>query len=451
MDGLKVLLVEDEEDVRLGCEQALKLAGIAVEGFESAEDARPHLVPDVAGVLVTDVKLPGMDGLDLLRAARGIDPALPVVLVTGHGDVAMAVGAMREGAYDFIEKPFSSEHLVEVVRRALEKRRLVLDNRRLRRHIGGRQTLDESIRGVSPAMAEVRRLVEQLAGTSADVLVQGETGTGKELVARALHELSPRRGRNFVAINCGALPESVFESEIFGHEAGAFTGAIKRRVGKIEHADGGTLFLDEIETMPLSLQVKLLRVLQDRRVERLGSNDGRAVDFRVVAATKEDLKALSDARSFRADLYYRLNVATVPLPPLRERAGDVPVLFEHFVLDAAVRYDRDPPILSRAQMQLLATHDWPGNVRELRNVAERCVLGLLREPFSPGRPDSVAAGAPLSLAEELDAFERGVIERELSRCRGDVAATCAALQLPRKTFYDKLRKHGIDRIRFAPD
>ncbi|WP_029010615.1 sigma-54-dependent transcriptional regulator [Azospirillum halopraeferens] len=445
---MKVLFVEDEPDVRLGSEQALKLAGIPVDGFERAEDALPALEPDAAAVLVTDVKLPGIDGLELLRRARSVDPALPVVLVTGHGDVSMAVEAMREGAYDFIEKPFSSDHLVEVVRRALEKRRLVLENRRLRRAIAGRGALEDTIRGTSPAIAGVRRLVERLAETAADVLVLGETGTGKELVARALHELSPRRARNFVALNCGALPESVFESEIFGHEAGAFTGAMKRRIGKIEHADGGTLFLDEIETMPLALQVKLLRVLQDRRVERLGSNDARPVDFRVVAATKEDLKELSDRRGFRADLYYRLNVATIALPPLRERMEDIPVLFEHFVTDAAVRYGREPPVVSRAQMQLLCSHDWPGNVRELRNVAERTVLGLLREPFAPGRPDGAGAASPLSLAEEMDAFERGVLERELTRHRGDVAATCAALQLPRKTFYDKLKRHGIDRARF---
>jgi two-component system C4-dicarboxylate transport response regulator DctD len=275
-----------------------------------------------------------------------------------------------------------------------------------------------------------------------DALLTGETGTGKEVTARALHRASGRKGP-FVAINCGALPENVFESEIFGHEPGAFTGAQKRRVGKIEYANHGTLFLDEIETMPLALQVKLLRVLQERKLERLGANEQVSVDCRVIAASKADLKALSEKGQFREDLYYRLNVAAIDLPPLRARREDIPLLFAHFLRLAAERYGREAPPLTSTLLSSLSAEEWPGNVRELRNAADRVVLGL----SAASAPAQEATG-PSTLADRVDAFERSLIEGELRRFAGNVARVAESLGMPRKTLYDKINRHGIDPERF---
>ena len=322
-EAIKVLLIEDDTAVRIGSVQALQLAGLTVESFETAERALAHIKPGMPAVVVSDVKLPGMDGLGLLRYAAEVEAELPVILVTGHGDITMAVQAMRAGAYDFIEKPFPSELLVEVVGRAAEKRQLTLEVAALRNKLRNWVGIEAALLGRSPLIEQVRRTILDLADTSANVVVNGETGTGKELVARSLHEHSSRRDAQFVAINCGGLPEQLFESEIFGHELGAFTGANRRRIGKVEWANGGTMFLDEVESLPMSLQVKLLRVLQERKVERLGSNDLIPVDCRVIAASQEDLGELVKQQRFRSDLYYRLNVAVIELPPLRERREDI--------------------------------------------------------------------------------------------------------------------------------
>ncbi|NMG00199.1 sigma-54 dependent transcriptional regulator [Aromatoleum toluolicum] len=431
-----VYLVEDDAAVRKGCEQALSIADIPVRGFSNAEALLKAMADSCPALVVTDVRLPGRDGLTLLRELRQLDRELPVLLMTGHGDVAMAVEAMREGAHDFIEKPFPSERLIAVVRSALEKRALLVENRRLKAQLGdaglGR------IIGQTPAMQRIRQLVATLAPTGVDLLINGETGAGKEVIARAIHEASSRRGA-FVAINCGALPESVFESELFGHEAGAFTGAGKRRIGRIEHASGGTLFLDEIETMPLNLQVKLLRVLQERSVERLGGNAGVPVDLRLVAASKADLKTESDAGRFRADLYYRLNVVSLDLPPLRERRADIPLLLAHFLAEAAQRYQRPMAEWTPTDLARWQQYDWPGNVRELKNVADRWTLGL-----QDGLPGAAALALPgASLAEQVDAAERALLVAALQRTGGNVLAAAELLHTPRKTFYDKLTRHGI--------
>ena len=439
-DAIKVLLIEDDVAVRIGSEQALQLAGFPVESFESAERVVASIQPGISAIVVSDVKLPGMDGLGLLRHVVDIERDLPVILVTGHGDITMAVEAMREGAYDFIEKPFPSEQLVEVVGRAAEKRRLTLEVEALRNRLRNWVGIEASLLGRSPQMEQVRHTILDLADTSANVVVIGETGTGKELVARCLHEQSSRRDGRLVAINCGGVPEQLFESEMFGHEPGAFTGANKRRIGKLEWANRGTLFLDEIESLAMSLQAKLLRVLQERKVERLGSNDLIPIDCRVIAASQEDLGELVKQQRFRSDLYYRLNVAVIELPPLRERREDVPTLFEHFVLDAATRYEREAPIVSSAQLSELMAYSWPGNVRELHNVADRFVLGLLGEQFK-----LLNAGQPpgRTLADQVARFEQALIEEMMRRYGGSVSAASEALGLPKKTFYDKLHRFNL--------
>ncbi|WP_272938355.1 sigma-54-dependent transcriptional regulator, partial [Noviherbaspirillum denitrificans] len=377
----EVLLIEDEQAVRMATAQTLELGGFEVRACESAEPAQPWLHAGFGGVVVTDVRLPGKSGLELLTDAVAADPDLPVIVVTGHGDVSMAVEAMRAGAYDFIEKPFAAERLLETVRRAQEKRRLVMENRRLKAAWSSHPDMPALI-GQSPAIERIRTLIRSVGPTPADVLINGQTGTGKEVVARHLHGASGRKGP-FVAINCGALPESVFESEIFGHEAGAFTSAVKRRIGKLEYANGGTVFLDEIESMPLALQVKLLRVLQERRLERLGGNDPIQVDCRIIAASKADLLQLSAQGKFREDLYYRIGVVGIELPRLAERRDDIPLLLAHFVQGAALRYQRPAPQWSMAQMAEWQARDWPGNVRELRNFADRLVLGVVEAAAVP--------------------------------------------------------------------
>lgn len=433
----EVVLVEDEQAVRMATMQTLELGGFEVRACDSAEQAQSWLHAGFAGVVVTDVRLPRRSGLELLADVVASDPDLPVIVVTGHGDVSMAVDAMRAGAYDFIEKPFAAERLVETVRRAQEKRRLVMENRRLKAAWASHPDMPALI-GNSPAIERVRTLIRSVGPTPVDILINGQTGSGKEVVARHLHAASGRKGA-FVAINCAALPESVFESEIFGHEAGAFTSAQKRRIGKLEYANGGTIFLDEIESMPLALQVKLLRVLQERRLERLGGNEQIQIDCRIVAASKADLLQLSAQGGFREDLYYRIGVVAIDLPRLADRREDIPLLLAHFVQGAVVRYQRPVPQWSMAQMAEWQARDWPGNVRELRNFADRLVLGVAEMPAAqPG-----LAGTIDTLPQRMDAYERALIAEALAAHEGNVAAAADRLGIPKKTLYDKLKKYHL--------
>jgi two-component system C4-dicarboxylate transport response regulator DctD len=443
---LRVLLVEDDAAVSRSIAQAFRLEQIALHVCKSVEQALPLISDPTVGAVVSDVRLPGQDGFAMLAAVQEFDTELPIVLITAYAHIALAIQAIREGAYDFIEKPFSADRLVDVVRRALEKRRLVLDNRRLRDAL--REQDGSLLVGHSSAIERARQRVAALAAVDVDILINGETGTGKEVIARALHDTSERKG-NFVAINCGAIPETVFDSEVFGHEAGSFTGAQKRRIGKIEHAHNGTLFLDEIENMPLVMQVKFLRVLQERKLERLGSNDIVPVSFRVVAATKESLRKLSDEGKFRRDLYYRLNVVTIDMPALRDRREDIPVLLQHFTRMASARFDRPLPTWTAEQLRRWMEADWPGNVRELRNFADRLVLGIGEDTVNEASSidEIVAAANAASLSARVNAFERQLIEDALRQNQGIVAKTAEALHLPKKTLYDKLRKHRIEPAR----
>ncbi|TKB09308.1 sigma-54 dependent transcriptional regulator [Desulforhopalus sp. IMCC35007] len=442
----QVLFIDDEKHIRQANKQTLELAELNVILEACAEKGLDHLSRDWPGIVVCDIRLPNMDGLQFLQEVHKIDHDLPVILITGHGDISTAVNAMRDGAYDFIEKPYSPERLVKTVVRGLEKRVLTLENRNLRRELELHSAPGPRIIGRTPAMEKLRSTIAQVADTGADVLVLGETGTGKELVARALHENSARRSNNFVAINCGAVSESIMESELFGHEAGAFTDAKSTRIGKFEHANGGTLLLDEIESMPLRVQINLLRVLQERYIERLGSNRTIPVDLRVVAASKVDLREASERGVFREDLYYRLNVVCLEIPPLRNRREDIPLLFHHFLLVAGHRYQQEVPAPNSFQMNALLSYSWPGNVRELRNFAERYVL--LGRQFDWSLEKMLSGEDKVqsrSLSQQVDCFERGLIEHALVSSNGSIKDVMAALVIPRKTLYDKMRKHGLDK------
>lgn len=450
-DKPAVLLIDDDAEVLSAYRQTLDLEGFAVRASQSGPKALAGLARNFPGIVLTDLRMPGIDGLGVLERVRAIDPDIPVVLITGHGDVATAIKAVRDGAYDFIEKPADPERLVETLSRAAAHRQLILENRALKEVVGG-DRMEARLIGRSPAMERLRATTTSLADVATDVLLYGETGSGKELVARSLHDFGRRQRHPFVAINCGALPETMLEGELFGHEPGAFTGARERRVGKIEYANGGTLFLDEIESMPLVAQVRLLRVLQERCIERLGSNKEIAVDIRVVAATKVDLKALATSGQFREDLYYRLNVVTVRLPPLRERKEDIPLLFTHFLERSALQHGRPRRKPTYAEIAGLLTHDWPGNVRELRNAAERMALGIEEPAVSSisGIDDRhpAHAGGIRPLADVVNGAERAAIIAALQECGGRVGRAADSLGLTRKTLYLKMRKYDLDKGEF---
>ncbi len=435
-DRQTVFFVDDDSKLREASVQSLELAGIDVAAFGDAQGALAEIGPAFPGALVSDIRMPRMDGLQLFAKVREIDPEIPVILITGHADVPMAIAALKNGVFEFLTKPFAADHLVAATRKALEARRLVLDNRALRAAMAA--DTESPLIGDSPVMTRLRDTISQVAKADIDVLVEGETGCGKELVALLLHRTGPRRGKPFVAVNCGALPETLAESELFGHEAGALGTGRVDRIGRIEASSGGTLFLDEIDSMPLNVQAKMLRVLEEREILRLGGDLPRALKLRVVAAAKTDLEAASRAGTFREDLFYRLNVVRLRVPPLRERRLDIPQLFAHFVNEAIEQIGGTRFRMNDAVRRRLAEHDWPGNVRELRNFAFAAVLNLPREGLD-------AQSEPgLTLPERVARFEASLIVEALSASGGAIAPALQRLGLPRKTLYDKMNRLGID-------
>lgn len=440
MTGAPVILVDDEEDVRLATAQILELEALDVLPFARAERALERVGRGFPGVVISDIRMPKMDGMALLSAVHEIDPDLPVILITGHGDVPLAVEAMRRGAYDFLEKPFSNAALTDAVSRALAMRSLTLENRDMRRQIESRDPVEARLIGRAPAMVALRQKIRAVAGSDIDTLILGATGTGKELAARAIHEQSDRRDKPFAVVNLAALPPATIESELFGHEQGAFPGAHRARFGKFEHARGGTLVLDEIGAAPLDLQSKLLRVVEDRAVVRLGANERIDLDVRFIATSNRDLEAMAETGTFRHDLLFRLAVVTLVLPPLSDRAEDVPRLFQHLVTQSAARYRRAAPEIGTDVLIDLAARDWPGNVRELRNAADRFVLGL---------DDAAMAALELPLSELVERFEKGVVAAALARHTGDLKSTYESLGISRKTLYEKMQRHGLKREDFS--
>jgi two-component system C4-dicarboxylate transport response regulator DctD len=436
----RVLLVDDEEEMRHSTAQALGLFGLDVDTFSSAEHVMELIGYSFSGVIISDIRMPGMDGMTLLQRIREVDAEIPVILVTGHGDVQLAVKAMREGVYDFLEKPFTAQHLAAIARRALDRRSLVLENRRLRAVAGKRDDIEARLPGRTQAMVDLRYRLRAIGATDADTLIIGETGVGKEVVARALHDISARADRPLIAINCAALPENLIESELFGHEAGAFPGAIRPRYGKFEHGRGGTILLDEIGSLPFDLQAKFLRVLQERVITRLGSNEIVPLDVRFVATSKVNLEAEVAAGRFRADLLYRLNVATLHVPSLAQRKADIPLLFLQLVREAAARYVRNDIDVPPSLITEIAERSWPGNVRELRNAADRLVLGLdLKPDEAQVRPEKQR------LADKVADYERGIIASALAAHGGALRPVYELLGISRKTLYEKMQRYGLDK------
>ena len=460
------MIVDDEEAARYGMRRALTTLGYNITEAGSAEAARALLKQNETDLLLLDVNLPGLSGLDFLREIKSANGNGPlVIIVTAHGSERMAVEAVKAGAYDYLSKPFEVDDLRLVVKNAAETLQLRRENYSLRRRIEVERSQRGALIGNSEAMQRVRSMIDKVAETDATVLVRGESGTGKELVARELHERnSMRRNGSFVAVNCAALPSELIESELFGHEKGAFTGAAARREGKFEQADGGTLFLDEIGDMSSNVQAKLLRALEERRIERLGANESIPVDVRIVSATHRPLEQEISNGNFRADLFYRLRVVTIDIPALRERREDIPLLAETFVRLAADRYDLPERGLSQGTLKRLLEYSWPGNVRELRNTIDRAVIMAEGDEITPrDLPDEITAGMPVSSAEggeENDGlrvpftadfredrreFERRYISRCLEHTNGNVTRAAEILDMHRQSLQHKLRQLGLGR------
>ena len=448
----RVLVIEDEEKLRRVVQLQLRASGYEVELAATAEEGLA--AAERADLVLTDLRLPGMSGLDFLERMHALRPGLPVVMMTAFGSVETAVEAMKKGAADFLVKPFSLDHLTAVVDKALELQALREENKRLKEELGGRYQLD-SIIGRSSPMQDVFAMVLRAAPTRATVLLAGESGVGKDMIARAIHYHSPRRDKPFVKINCTAIPENLMESELFGYEKGAFTGANMTKPGKFELADTGTVFLDEIGDVPRAVQVKLLRILQEREFERLGSNKTRHIDVRVVAATNVDLRRALEEGTFREDLYYRLNVLPINIPALRERRDDIPYLADHFIRKHAAELGAGELELSADATGKLMAYHWPGNVRELENVIERSLVlanggrleaADIRLDMAPRQRAATGAGDTLFLPDgmTLNQYEETIIKEAMRRAQGNKSQAARLLGLTRNALRYRLGQMGME-------
>ncbi|BAV34052.1 acetoacetate metabolism regulatory protein AtoC [Sulfuricaulis limicola] len=461
MNRNTILVVDDQSAHRDLCRSALNDAGFAVVTASSGAEALERLRGASFGLVLTDQIMPGMSGLELLRDIHRERPRLPVIIVTAHGTVETAVDAMKAGASDFIPKPFTPEELLLVVRRVLEHQDLVEEVRALRERVGDPYRFDRIV-SKSPKMSEIFEMVRNLADLDTTVLITGETGTGKELVAHAIHYNSYRRDQRFVRINCGALTETLLESELFGHERGAFSGAVQARRGKFEYASGGTLLLDEIGDISQAMQLKLLRVLQEKEIQRVGGNETIAVDVRILATTNKNLEQAMAAGAFRSDLYYRLNVARIQLPPLRERMEDVPLLAEHFLRVFCEKTGRTLRGIGREAMNAMMDYDWPGNVRELANAIERAAvmakedhiagieLPLRPERQRPEESDACLIDLPFKDGRQraLAHYEKTYLVQCLRRYHGNIGQSAQHCGIDAKTFYRKMQEYGLDKRDF---
>lgn len=444
-NGVRILIVDDEAVVRKSLGSWLSEEGYVVDTAESGKETLQKLAGESWDVFIVDIKMPGMDGLELQKRLRDAQPDAIIIIMTAYASVETAVEAMKHGAHDYIVKPFEPDNLERLIRHAAERKRLMSENAMLRESIDTMRPI-HGIVGSSPAIRRVLEEVQLVAQSSTNVLIRGESGTGKELIARAVHACSERRYMPIVVVNCGSLSEGVLESELFGHEKGAFTGAQHQRKGRFEMADGGTLFLDEIGDISLKTQVDLLRVLEDKRICRVGGNKTLSIDFRLIAATNRNLESMIAEGRFREDLYYRVNVFSINVPPLRERREDVPELSRHFVNKFAQRMNKNVRGVSREALDFLKTYDWPGNVRELQNCMERAVIVCTSDEVQLGdlafhSGSSVSLPSGKSLAE----IERQYIERTLVESEWNVSRAARLLEIDRVTLYNKIKKYGVRR------
>lgn len=449
---LDMLVVEDEAFQREMLRDLLTREGHRVAEAESGEKALQLLESSLFDLILLDFRMPGMNGLELLRQIKRINPEIEVVIMTAYGTIETAVEAMKAGARDYLTKPIDFEELCILIERVAEHRTLVRENRMLRRELKAKGVSADAIRYHSQKMAELVNLAGRVAPSQATVLIRGETGTGKELFARLLHHLSPRAERPFVVVNCAAIPETLLESDFFGHEKGAFTGAVQRRIGRFEQADGGTLFLDEIGELTPAVQVKLLRFLQEREFERVGGERTLKADVRIISATHQDLEAGVKAGTFREDLFYRINVVTMAIPPLRERREDIPLLIDHFVVRFARENHKKIDGISREARDLLIRYDYPGNVRELENIMERAVVicrgsVVLRDdlPFADllREPEATPPGPDGSLNAALETLERRMLQEALAQAAFNQSQAARLLGLNERMLRYKLRKYGL--------
>ncbi len=451
MEEYTILLIDDEKSIRDTLKIVLESAGYKVftakDGFEGLEYVEKNLVD----ILITDLKMPEMNGLEVMEKALKIDPSIEVIFISAYADVESAVKAMKMGAFDYVQKSFSNDELLLIVEKAIERRNLLNENAMLKRQLEGEYDWGGVI-GKSSKMQRIFSMIDRIANSKATVLITGETGVGKDVIARLIHKRSLRRDKKYVVVNCGAIPENLIESELFGHEKGAFTGAINTKIGKFEQADGGTIFLDEIGELPLSMQVKLLRVLQEEEIERVGSLDNIKVDIRVIAATNRDILAEVKKGNFRADLYYRLNVINLEIPPLRERREDIPILALKFLDEFSQEYKKNLKLIDIGTLDILMKYNWPGNVRELKNVMERAVVvsdekdEVLRKEYLPMEIyDSIPSKyCFLDDGMTLKEYEKLIIINTLKKNNGNKTKSARELGCRRQTLYNKIKEYDID-------
>jgi len=440
IDQSNVILIDDDKDLIQALRQAFELEDITVQCFRNPTKALKIISEDFDGAIVTDVRMPEMDGLDLFKKIQTIDPEIPVIVMTGHADVPMVLSSLRDGVFDFLAKPISTEQLISSARRGCKTRSLVLENRRLK-DLTQLVTQKDALIGESKPMVHLREIIAQIARADVDILIEGETGTGKQTVARMIHELSDRARFSFVDVNCASMPTDTASEDLFGRLKQEPASSLRRQKGKLEAADRGILYLNKLESAPLDLQGTLLELVEKGETKSKSYFNGKSFDVRIIASSLEDLQVYVASQKFRPDLYFKLNTFKITIPSLRDRREDIPFLFAHFLKEASEKFQKKIPKIKMDERKHLYDYDWPGNVQELKNYAQTIVLGITHPTENIGLEN-------LSLPERVEHFEGAIIRSALKQSMGSVPKTIEILSIPRKTFYDKVKRHNIDLKRY---